>query len=334
VTGQGPTAIHVQVAEAVVDGATVRRRGPTGGYRPGMNVAPPLQRGSRKLRIILWIVAFLLMAGVARHQRRTGPTYPLDVEYGLGTSTFATDLVRSGTTGEDALGEIPAPPSGWTATLCWRRYPTADEYTESALGPAEGDTATWVGPLPPQPPAGKVEYFLRFAEGGTTVRVPAEAGDDPVLRFKDYVPLYVLLPHILVMFLSMMVGVRAGLAALFRLQETRRLAWVALGGLTVGGLVLGPIAQKLAFGEYWTGWPYGYDLTDNKALLMWLVWLGACLVLGLKTTRRPRAGRVAVIAAALVMLVVYLIPHSLRGSELDYDRLEEGVPAKDAIRTG
>ena len=38
--------------------------------------------------------------------------------------------------------------------------------------------------------------------------------------------------------------------------------------------------------------------------------------------------------ATIVMLVVYLIPHSLRGSELDYERLEEGVPAKEAIKTG
>ena len=164
--------------------------------------------------------------------------------------------------------------------------------------------------------------------------MPASADDDPVLRYKDPVPLHVLLPHILVMFLSMMIGVRAGLASLFRLQEARRLAWVTLGGLTIGGLILGPIAQKYAFGEYWTGWPNGYDLTDNKALIMWLVWLGACLVFGTKRWQRPRAGRVAVVVAMLVMIVVYLIPHSLRGSELDYDKLKDGVPAQDAIKTG
>ena len=55
---------------------------------------------------------------------------------------------------------------------------------------------------------------------------------------------------------------------------------------------------------------------------------------GARRRQRPRAGRVAVVIASLVMLVVYLIPHSLRGSELDYDKLEEGVPAKEAIKTG
>ena len=37
---------------------------------------------------------------------------------------------------------------------------------------------------------------------------------------------------------------------------------------------------------------------------------------------------------AVVMTVVYLIPHSLRGSELDYGAVDEGAPAGEAVRTG
>ena len=33
----------------------------------------------------------------------------------------------------------------------------------------------------------------------------------------------------------------------------RLLAWLAFGTLTVGGMILGPIVQKHAFGAYWTG---------------------------------------------------------------------------------
>ena len=40
----------------------------------------------------------------------------------------------------------------------------------------------------------------------------------------------------------------------------------------IGGMILGPIVQKYAFGEYWTGFPYGGDFTDNKMLIMWLAW--------------------------------------------------------------
>jgi Na+/melibiose symporter-like transporter len=80
--------------------------------------------------------------------------------------------------------------------------------------------------------------------------------------------------------------------------------------------------------------PFGYDLTDNKMLIMWLVWLAACALLGFRPRAREKAGRLAVIAATLIMIAVYLIPHSMHGSQLDYDKLDEGVAASEAIGTG
>ena len=38
--------------------------------------------------------------------------------------------------------------------------------------------------------------------------------------------------------------------------------------------------------------------------------------------------------ASVVMVAVYLIPHSMQGSELDYSKLEQGVDPKQAIGTG
>ena len=102
----------------------------------------------------------------------------------------------------------------------------------------------------------------------------------------------------------------------------------------IGGLVLGPIVQKYAFGAYWTGWPFGEDLTDNKTLAMWLAWVVAVFVLGRRRDPADRVARWTVAAAAVVMLAVYLVPHSLRGSQLDYAKVEGGGAAKDAITTG
>ena len=122
-------------------------------------------------------------------------------------------------------------------------------------------------------------------------------------------------------------------AAFLEPEKTRRLAWVTLGCLTIGGLFLGPVVQKYAFGAYWTGWPVGEDLTDTKKLVMWAGWALAVAVLGLN---RPinLGSRVAVLFAITVMIAVYLVPHSVRGSTLDYEKLEEGVCAEDAIKTG
>lgn len=92
--------------------------------------------------------------------------------------------------------------------------------------------------------------------------------------------------------------------------------------------------QKATFGAYWTGFPWGFDLTDNKTLLMWLAWVLAALVAGPRPRPREEWNRAAVLAAALAMAVVYLIPHSLRGSQLDYSKVRPGADAAEAVVTG
>jgi hypothetical protein len=82
--------------------------------------------------------------------------------------------------------------------------------------------------------------------------------------------------------------------------------------LTAGGMILGPIVQKYAFGDLWTGVPFGWDLTDNKTLIAFLFWALAVFMSWKK--EKP----LYTIIAAVVLLLVYSIPHSLFGSELDY----------------
>jgi hypothetical protein len=166
-----------------------------------------------------------------------------------------------------------------------------------------------------------------------SARVPEDATANVIIRFKGAVPAAVLVPHILFMFFSMLIGMRAALGALFAPDTMRRYTWSALIGMTVGGMILGPIVQKFAFGAFWTGFPFSYDITDNKTLIMWVVWAVACLVVGRAPRRDERPGRAAVVLAAIVMTVVYLIPHSLRGSELDYERLDQGASPTEAVTT-
>jgi hypothetical protein len=141
-------------------------------------------------------------------------------------------------------------------------------------------------------------------------------------------------PHVVLMFFGMLIGVRAALASLLSRGEARRYAWVTVVLIGIGGLLLGPIVQKHAFGAYWTGWPFGEDLTDNKTLAMWLAWVIALAVLSRRREPRDRVARLVVAIAAVVMLAVYLVPHSLRGSQLNYDKLRAGGPATGAVETG
>jgi hypothetical protein len=134
-----------------------------------------------------------------------------------------------------------------------------------------------------------------------------------VLRFKGIVPKKILIPHILLMFLAMLFSTRTGFAALARERQLFLYTVFTLVLLIPGGLVLGPYVQKYAFGAFWTGWPFGHDLTDNKTAIAFLGWLAALIALW-----RNREKRGWAIAAAIILLAVYLVPHSVLGSEIDH----------------
>jgi hypothetical protein len=288
---------------------------------------------SRAASITLWVLAFLLMAAAAVYQKTTGPTYPYRGRLAVADAAITYELLRSEETVREAVIKVPDPTGQLQGTLHWRRYPTDEPFTAVPLQPGR-DSEPFIGAaLPQQPAAGKLEYHLDLVTPAGPQRIPAAAGEEIVLRYKDPVPGYWLVPHIVVMFVSMMIGMRAVLSALWQPATVARHAWTTLVGLFAGGLVLGPIVQKYAFGAYWTGWPFGHDLTDNKHLLMWLCWLVACAVL-VWQRRRPGLGRLAVALAGVVMIAVFLIPHSMRGSQLDYGKLDGGVDSKQAIGTG
>jgi len=293
----------------------------------------PSPRRTALRTALLWLLAVLLMAATVIYQRRTGPTHPLRGTVTAGGRATTYSLIRSEETVRRARVALPDP--GVPATLVWRRFPTQDPWTRQAMAPEtrnQDGRLEVAGYLPKQPAAGKVEYVVELGEAGAALRIPA--GDPIVLRYKGPVSTPLLVAHLSMMFLAVLLGLRAGLGAVFGKVAPRRLMVLTLFCLTLGGLILGPFVQKAAFGAYWTGFPWGYDLTDNKTLLMWLAWVLAAGVAGARLRRREVWSRVAVTAAALAMAVVYLIPHSLRGSQLDYSQVKAGTATKDAVVTG
>jgi len=288
------------------------------------------QNTPRWLNVTLWILAVMLMLTAAVYQRLTGPTHKLRGEFSVADQTYRYRLIRSAYSTADTLVAIPLPQTEVAGTLHYKRYPTGDEFTAV---PLEIHGEQMGARLPAQPPAGKLEYYLTLDTPDGSLTIPGTVDDTVIIRFKGPTPIFALLPHVLLMFFAVMIGMRAGLAALFAPSAIAKLSWTTLVLVTVGGLMLGPIVQKTAFGAYWTGFPFGFDLTDNKTLIMWVVWVVALLVLA-KYRKQQLVRRMAVIGAAVVMVVVYLIPHSLRGSELDYGQLDQGVSPADAVETG
>ena len=270
------------------------------------------------LSTALWFLAVFLMLASAVHQRRTGPSYPLRGEFQVGGETYAHRLVRTHETTGAAVVTVPRPRGVEGGRLYVKRYPSADAFAPTPLEAREDEL---LGVLPQERAAGKLEYFLVLEGPEGSVTVPEE--ETAILRYKDPVPASILVPHIFLMFFAMLIGVRTALGALVHPVGIRKWAWITLGLMTAGGMILGPIVQKYAFGAYWTGWPLGTDLTDNKTLVMWLAWVAAVLILWKRPAPGDWAGRGAVLLATSVMMVVYLIPHSVRGSELDWSETEE-----------
>jgi len=262
-------------------------------------------------KILFWTLAVVLTLSAAVYQRLTGPTYPKRISIRIDNVEIKGKLVRSNNTGENATVVLKNVPEEVSATLFYKRFPTNEEFSPQ---PFERNGSNLEAFLPSQPPAGKLQYYLILEKNGTSVNLFKE---DPItIRFKGAVPGVILIPHILFMFFAMLFSSLAGIFALGKIKSYKMHGWIALGLLTLGGFIFGPIVQYYAFGEAWTGFPFGFDLTDNKTLIAGVIWLGA-LLLNLKKERPAY-----IVFAAVALIVVFSIPHSLFGSELNYDNMK------------
>jgi len=255
-------------------------------------------------KIVFWVLAFLITAAAAIYQRKTGPTYELKTGFNYNGRNYEVELIRSHEIGEPCIVEVNIPPQDIKGELIYRKYPTSDPWTKVELS-RKGDHL--IGEMPVQGAAGKLEYYLVLQDG--KIKIPEEG--PVVIRFKGTVPDYILIPHIFFMFFAMMISTLAGIMALGKISKQKLYGKIAFILLLIGGMVLGPLVQKHAFGELWTGIPFGWDLTDNKTLIAVLFWLLAYIG-NLKKERRGLT-----ILAAVVLLAIFSIPHSMFGSELN-----------------
>ena len=263
-------------------------------------------------KVALWILAFLITLSTAVYQRRTGPTYPVNGKTTIANTQIRYELLRTHETGKDCPVQIEMQNSEISGTVLYKRHKTSDPWSSI---PMKRQEKSLVGYLPHQPPAGKLQYKVVLSHQGEEKSL---TGEKPVIiRFKGAVPLWILIPHVIVMFMAMLFSARAGIEALRPKSNPRKLALWTTSILIVGGFILGPLVQKFAFGALWTGFPFGFDLTDNKTLIAIIGWAIA-LIAG----RKGKPARGWVLAAAILLLIIFLIPHSLLGSELDYSEMD------------
>lgn len=253
-----------------------------------------------------WALAILVTFAAIIYQRKTGPTYDKKVSVSIDNTEYKFKLIRSFAGEQDCKIELSVPDQEISGVIEYRMFPTKDEWTKIQMIRQYDDIS---GYLPNLPPAGKYEYKVTLTKNGQNY--PLIENETVLIRFKGHVPESVLFPHIFFMFFAMLLGNLAGVMAIFKHRQFKFFTNVTVIALFVGGMILGPWVQWYAFGEAWAGVPFAWDLTDNKTLVAFIFWLLAFFM------NRKKERPVYTIVASIVMLIVYSIPHSMFGSQLD-----------------
>lgn len=270
-----------------------------------------------RLKPALWILSFLVTVLVAYYQRLTGPTYPVKDEMAFERGTFVYYLPRSCVIGKKCAAELKlrspkskADFSGIKIVFSHRRHKSFDKWSSEEFRPRSGFLEC---DLPPQPSGGKLEYRLAVFDekAGFLFETPLI-----ISRFRNDVPARVLIPHIFFIFLFLFFTSRIFFGFFERGYVFKHAVFLNLAFLVLGGFVFGPISQQYAFGEYWTGFPFGMDLTDNKTFIMLVFWIIAAW----SVFRENKSRKFWLFFAFLITFVVYFIPHSFWGTEIDYTK--------------
>ncbi len=255
---------------------------------------------------LYWTLAIVITLAAMVYQRTTGPTYDKKGEVEIQNKTYNYQLLRSHGGDTDAKIEITIPDEVVSGEIQYRKYPGNSEWQVLNL---KRENSRLFAFLPHLPPAGKYEYKVVLNKNGNNYKL--NNGEPVVIRFKGDVPAGILIPHIFLMFFAMLLGNLAGIMAVFNYSRFRLYTILTVVALFFGGMILGPFVQWFAFDEFWAGVPFAWDLTDNKTLVAFLFWVLAFFM------NRKKERPVYTVVAAIVMLIVYSIPHSMFGSQLD-----------------
>jgi hypothetical protein len=243
----------------------------------------------------------------------TGPTYPIEGKIVINGETIKYKLLRTSDDPGDQKIKIKIADTSIKGEFTFRRFKSHDSWS---VQPMVREGEFLVASVPHQAPAGKVMYFI-------TLNKQQLNTEPTILRYKGAVPNFIIIPHVFFIFLARFFAVVTLLEAIFKRKNVYLFTWLTVIFFLVSGIILGPLMQEYAFGALWTGWPFGHDLTDNKTLVSLIIWIIALFVL-----RKNRKNRVWPIIAFLVMFAVYMIPHSVLGSEIDFTK----APGTETIK--
>jgi hypothetical protein len=183
----------------------------------------------------------------------------------------------------------------------------------------------YFGSIPAHGRGVKVEYYIEAKAGSDLVaRVPArEKAEAFQVYFKGRPNRYLLVSHVVVIFIALFFFILSGYLAYRALKDRRSLLYIPrvafLGTIAffIASVPLGMAVAYQTYGKPWTGFPFGSDLTDNKSLGILVYW-AVCgfLYRGSLFRKDPSRDLVSMatmpyvhIAGAIITVVLFLIPH-------------------------
>jgi hypothetical protein len=278
-------------------------------------------KGKSAIRIVIALVLTIVLLGISRRLSTRRPR-DLAVE-GSGFRVehrTVTEQVGPGSPmlSLELMGERKLEP----AVL----YRVGREEKLHAVPMATEEMGVWFSVLPEYEKGTKIFYTIALHDGGEAVaRIPEESGSFLFIKYKGKVSSIVLILHIIFMFASFYfmiqsfwsaVGILAGRSS--KMEAVAHARWVLICSF-IGGWPLGFILNYQAFGVLWEGFPFGYDITDNKTQIMFVFWLVSLLLvrgsfLGKGEDRDwlgARGFALALILSFIVGLSLFIVPHSL-----------------------
>jgi len=264
---------------------------------------------SKKMSLLYWVLAIFFAILIMIFQRITGPTNPVRGKIIINGEHISYKFLRSSTANLPFKISLTVKSQELEGYLYARRYDGINKYKflKTAMQ-RKGNML--IGKIKGEDIAGKVEYLVKLVDKKTKKEYSLNKGKSIIARFKGAVPAHFLFSHIFFMILSFIFAMRTLLETLRKDGDYYWLVNWTLVIVFIGGMILGPIVQYYAFSDFWTGIPFGTDLTDNKILIAFIFWLIAFFM--------KKKSKYWVIAAVLIMMIVYSIPHSVLGSERNY----------------
>jgi hypothetical protein len=272
-------------------------------------------------RILVGIALTLLLLAAAR---RLSMRKPVDmVSEGAGLRVFHRTVTEQVGPAQPRLVVQVEPAESLAVVVRWIS-PPSDEVEERSMVRTAPDV--YECSVPDLGKGARMRYWITATNvGGAEVRLPKDAGESLLIKFKGTASSVVLAAHVAFMFgafffmvMSLFGAIRIIRGLEDKKSTVRSARWVLILSF-LGGWPLGFLLNYQTFGVLWEGYPFGYDITDNKTQVLFIFWLVSLLLAWGSFTGtgegKDRLGRrafaAAILVSFLVSLALFILPHSI-----------------------